>query len=64
MVIKYTKVSAIKQLAKEIDRRCGQDFIAYLDKFIEQKIIKACKEHNGGKKTLDEFMAIYTFGKI
>ncbi len=57
--MKYLNVSNIKKLAKEQNKRVGKDFLNSLDVFIYEKILKACRVHNGGKKTLDSDVASY-----
>ena len=48
---------AVKQLAKEHNKRVGKMFIECLERHIEHQIIKACNTWNGKKKTLDEVVA-------
>jgi len=55
----FINKKAIKDLAKEHGRRVGRDFMNALDLYIEHKIIAACKEHNGGKITLDNSLAYH-----
>lgn len=56
------KASALRRLAKQNGRRVSKEFLAALDRYIEQKVILACAEHNGGKKTLDAALAAYFLG--
>lgn len=50
---------AVKVLAKEHDRRVGKDFLSLLEAFVEGRIVAACRQHNGGKRTLDIHVATY-----
>lgn len=43
-------------------KRVSKDFLDALDRYIENKLIKASEEHNGGKKTLDSGVAGYHLG--
>lgn len=61
--MKYINVSAIKERAKEFDRRVGADFLKRLDEFIAQKIDSACQTRNGGKKTIDNGVADMVLGR-
>lgn len=58
-VPKYLRVSAVKALIRENDRRAGADFLELLDRMVERKVRAACKTHNGSKKTLDVTVAGY-----
>lgn len=57
--MKYINQAQIKKLANANGKRVGKDFLFQLDLMIEAKVLKACKVHNGGKKTLDESVAHY-----
>lgn len=50
---------AVKTLAREHNRRVGKDFIAALECHIERKVVAACREHNGGKVTIDASLATH-----
>jgi len=58
----YIKQSAIRKYAKSHGKRVSADFLSALDRYLEQKVFSATKEHNGGKKTLDAGLAAYHFG--
>jgi hypothetical protein len=58
----YIKTSAIKKFAKTHGKRVSADFLAVLDQWVENKIIIAAKEHNGGKKTMDSAVAGFILG--
>lgn len=58
----YIKTSAIKKLAKTHGKRVSADFLAVLDQLVENKVIIATKEHNGGKKTMDSAVAGFVIG--
>ena len=45
--------SKVRRLVKENGKRCGNDFIAALDRQTVEKIVRCCMTANGGKKTLD-----------
>lgn len=52
-------VKQIKKLAKENNKRVGKDFLHALECDVNNHIIRACKTHNGGKKTLDGTLAAF-----
>jgi histone H3/H4 len=57
------KASAVKKLAKsQGGKRVSKDFLEALDRYVCVKILSACSEHNGGKKTLDSGLAHYILG--
>lgn len=56
------KTSSIKRIAKMNGKRVSADFLAALDRYVEHKVVLACAEHNGGKKTLDAGLAAYFLG--
>lgn len=58
----YIKASTARKFAKSHGKRVSQDFLAALDRYVENKIFIATKEHNGGKKTLDAALAGYILG--
>ena len=49
----YIRASGVRQLVKEGGKRCGHIFLASLDKYLHDKILRCLEVHNGGKKTLD-----------
>ena len=58
----YIKTAAIRKLIKSYGKRTSADFVASLDRYVQAKVEEACKEHNGGKKTLDAALAAYMLG--
>jgi hypothetical protein len=58
----YIKPSALRKLIKSHGKRVSADFLSSLDRWVETKVADACKEHNGGKKTLDSALAAYMLG--
>lgn len=58
----YIKTSSIKKFAKSHGKRVSADFLASLDRWVENKVLLATKEHNGGKKTMDSALAGYILG--
>jgi ribosomal protein S17E len=48
---------AVKEIAKQYNKRVSKEFLNILDGFVTRKIEIACKTHNGTKKTLDEQVA-------
>jgi hypothetical protein len=58
----YIKQSAVKKFVKSHDKRTSKEFLEALDRYIENKLLMAIREHNGGKKTLDTALAGYIFG--
>jgi hypothetical protein len=58
----YIKASTVRKFAKSHGKRVSIDFATALDRYVENKVLMACKEHNGGKKTLDAAVAAYILG--
>lgn len=58
----YIKTSTIKKFAKAHGKRVSADFLAALDRWVENKVLLAAKEHNGGKKTIDAAVAGFVLG--
>lgn len=56
------KSSAVKKLIKEHGKRTSKEFLAALDSYVRNAVIRAASEHNGGKKTVDASVAGYTLG--
>lgn len=55
----YIRPSIVRRLVKSNGKRVSKAFLYALDAFIERKVIAACNEHNGGRKTLDASIAAY-----
>jgi hypothetical protein len=55
----YIRPSIVRRLVKANGKRLSQAFLYALDSYIERKVIAACNEHNGGRKTLDASVAAY-----
>jgi hypothetical protein len=65
MKLHYIKASSVKKEAKLVHgKRVSKEFLHALDLLVERKLREACKEHNGGKKTLDASLAGYIIGGI
>lgn len=58
----HIKSSAVRKFAKSHGKRVSAEFLTALDRYVENKVLLAAKEHNGGKKTLDAALAGYIFG--
>lgn len=58
----YIKTSAVKKFAKTHGKRVSSEFILALDRWVENKVLLAAKEHNGGKKTIDAALAGFVLG--
>jgi hypothetical protein len=58
----YIKTSSVKKFAKSHGKRVSAEFLSALDRWVENKVLLATKEHNGGKKTLDASLAGYILG--
>jgi hypothetical protein len=58
----YIKTSSVKKFAKSHGKRVSADFLFALDRWVENKVLLATKEHNGGKKTMDASVAGYILG--
>jgi hypothetical protein len=59
MATKFIKENALRQFAKSKGRRVSYDFFQLFDRFVEQKMEKACTTKNGSKVTLDVEVAKY-----
>lgn len=63
MKLAYIKPSAVKRYAKTAhSKRISKEFLAALDKFVEEKVRAAAEVHNGGKKTIDASVAAFVLG--
>jgi hypothetical protein len=60
--LNYIKASAVRKYAKQQGKRVSKDFLEALDRYLENKVLIATREHNGGKKTLDSGLAGYIMG--
>jgi hypothetical protein len=58
----HIKSSAVRKFAKSHGKRVSVEFLSALDRYVENKVLIATKEHNGGKKTLDAAVAAYILG--
>ena len=58
----YIKSTAVRKFLKSQGRRVSSEFLLFLDRHIETKLLLASKEHNGGKKTVDTSIAAYILG--
>jgi hypothetical protein len=58
----YIKAAAVRKLVKSHGKRTATEFLIALDRFVQAKVEDSCKEHNGGKKTLDAALALYMLG--
>ena len=60
---KYINTASVKKFVKmKSGKRVSKDFLDALDRHIENKLINAGSEHNGGKKTLDSGVAGFHLG--
>lgn len=59
----YIKAAAVKKLVKSHGKRTAAEYLASLDRFVMAKVEECCKQHNGGKKTLDSALAAYMLGE-
>jgi len=55
----FINESAIREFAKTRGRRVGRDFLDMVNGHLARKLDIACDIKNGGKKTMDEDVAIY-----
>jgi hypothetical protein len=63
MKLQFIKASSIRKEVRLVHgKRVSKEFLYALDRLMERKIREACKEHNGGKKTLDASVAAYIIG--
>ena len=53
------KVSELKKIGKDCDKRVSKEAIALFDIKVEKLWISICKEHNGGRKTVDAGVVEY-----
>lgn len=60
MIYNYIRASGVRKLVKESGKRCGHNFLAALDKYCYEKILRCLKEHNGNRKTLDDTLVSLT----
>lgn len=50
----YLNVTNVKKLVKSLNRRSDKSFLLGLEIAVAETIRCACRQHNGGKKTLDD----------
>jgi hypothetical protein len=61
--LSFIKSSAVRKEVRLVHgKRVSKDFLEALDRMVQRKVREACKEHNGGKKTLDASLAAYIIG--
>ena len=53
----YIKESAVRKTVNKSGRRVGRDFLVMLDAHVGGIIERAVRQHDGGKKTLDRYLA-------
>ena len=53
------RVAHVKAMARAAGRRVGADFIDQLERHVVGRIEAALAQHNGGKKTLDQAVAVW-----
>ena len=51
---------AVRQMIREHDKRCGHTFLAALDLYVKNKILRCLEVHNGNRKTLDDTLVNLT----
>jgi hypothetical protein len=57
------KKSEVRALIRAHGKRAKPEFIEAVSRYTVEKIEAACRQHNGGAKTLDAFIAAHVFGK-
>lgn len=55
--MEFIVTSKIRKHCNHQGRRISRDFLVSLDSHIQDVLDRACATHNGGKKTLDLFVA-------
>lgn len=55
--MQFIVTSNIRKHCNQKGRRVSRDFLVALDAHVQDKLDQACGTHNGGKKTLDLFLA-------
>lgn len=63
-IYRYVRASGVRRLVKEQGKRSGAGFLNALDKHIYETVCRACKVHNGSKKTLDATVFNFTKKEI
>lgn len=53
MKTRFVKVPAVKDHAHRFDRRVSSSFLYALDVKVAALLDRVCREHNGGRRTLD-----------
>ena len=56
------KVSEVKKLVKEADKRSSKEFITAFDEYCQKQLAKLIADHNAGKKTLIPEQIIHVLG--
>jgi hypothetical protein len=60
----YIKTGKVRAFVKSQGKRVGRDFLHALDVFVSEKLEAACRQHNGGRMTINREVAMVVFGKI
>jgi hypothetical protein len=60
MQYSFVRSKAVRQLVKEHGKRCGHLFLAALDRYLKDKIIRCLEIHNGNRKTMDDSLVNLT----
>jgi hypothetical protein len=53
------RASLVKKIAKQGGKRVSSQFIELLEAFVQKKVDAAVACHNGGKKTIDQEVAVW-----
>jgi len=56
--------SAVRAIAKEHGKQVKPEFLEELNRRVTNKVIAACKVHNGGRVKLDATIAALIFGGV
>jgi len=56
------KVSEVKKLVKEGDKRSSKEFIEAFDAYCQRQLNKLVADHNAGKKTLISDQIVHVLG--
>ncbi len=62
MGFRFVRESGVRRKAKLHEKRLGKDFLHVLDKFIHDKVVRACVLDDG-VKTLDAMLAERVLGE-
>jgi len=57
------KISEVRKIIRAHGKRVKPSALEALNRYTTERLEAACRQHNGGAKTIDEFVIAHAFGK-